>query len=844
MKSAVVVRDLRGNRVADLVKLVGGDLLLATPYAGDPAWERAGIRVLPRPEPCLLPLYPDHAELALSDAIADALTGYDAVWFTDCPELAFHVVRRRRFVKEPRPACVIATPWKEPAYFFDQRETNLDFMRRYVRQWCDWMAPAETWPSLLPAAAERACYPKARTPRRAETSPAVTVCVPYYNHPDLLPQMLESFERQTCQDFTMIVVDDGSTLAEARTVFERMRQRYEPRGWRWVRQENAGPSSARNYAAQLAETEFVLFFDSDDCADPRLVERLLEGMLLTGDDILTVDAVLFEGQSSPFDPRSHRLSAALTRRLLWPGNSLLSTVMDDAHGGKVILLKRSLFLENGGYQGQAGIGGEDLEFDVRAALGGQSWDVIPEPLEMYRDTPGGVSKTTNTFLNHEMTLRNYRKVFAKAGLQGLELALRGIHVECAKAKQKIGDALHVQAVEQMMRGMRRVRKPSSRLEMLMVMPYGPHDAAGGGALRSAELMRHFAARHDVTMVCFNDATPKEIQRLCRRFYQVETGGAPLFGSRLPARVALLYTQAMGALLRLLGAQPWDAVLVDQIYMAQYRELLGPGLKILSEHNVESALLQRTALLQAGSAGFAASRHEARLMEEYESEVWPDFPMRCGVSAEDCAVMDRRSETGRSILAPNGCHPNTWLPQLRHDTGTVLFPASLDYAPNVDAVLYFLREIWPLLARRLPAAKLIVAGARPVPEVLALRQPGVEVIADPPRMEALAARASLLVVPLRAGGGTRIKILNGLAWGLPMVSTRLGAEGLDLEDGEHLLLRDSPEEFAGAALEVLTREALWRQLRENGRSAAERYSWSRAFEELDIEIRRECGVAVP
>ena len=185
---------------------------------------------------------------------------------------------------------------------------------------------------------ERSASPS-RPIRSPATSPAVTVCVPYFEAPAHLPEMLRSLERQTSSDFTVVVVDDGSHSEEARRAFDACAQRYAGRGWRFVHQANLHPGAARNRAAQESHTEFLLFLDSDDIAMPSMVERFLRAALLTGDDCLVAPNYGFlqdpEGPCAFFyDP---------------PGNSLIGSMADDMHGGSCIFVRREAFLSVGGF---------------------------------------------------------------------------------------------------------------------------------------------------------------------------------------------------------------------------------------------------------------------------------------------------------------------------------------------------------------------------------------------------------------------------------------------------------------------------------------------------------------
>jgi glycosyltransferase involved in cell wall biosynthesis len=159
---------------------------------------------------------------------------------------------------------------------------------------------------------------------------------------------------------------------------------------------------------------------------------------------------------------------------------------------------------------------------------------------------------------------------------------------------------------------------------------------------------------------------------------------------------------------------------------------------------------------------------------------------------------------------------------------------LGYHPNTDAIIYFWRNIWPHLIRRRPSVKLIVAGSAATPEIRALgKKPGVSLIEDPPDIRKVAASASVTIAPLRIGTGTRLKILDSMALGLPVVSTSLGCDGLALEDGEHLLIRDDPKAFAEAIEELLVNRSCWHRLRQNGKAVVEeRYSWNKVLTPLE------------
>jgi glycosyltransferase involved in cell wall biosynthesis len=157
----------------------------------------------------------------------------------------------------------------------------------------------------------------------------------------------------------------------------------------------------------------------------------------------------------------------------------------------------------------------------------------------------------------------------------------------------------------------------------------------------------------------------------------------------------------------------------------------------------------------------------------------------------------------------------------------MFIGNMGYPPCVDAVLYFCKEIFPLIRRRISAAELWIVGRDPRPEVLQLDGDGVHVTGQVEDVIPYYRQSAACVVPLRAGGGTRLKILEAMALGRPVVSTTIGCEGLDVVDGEHLLIADNPAQFAEKTVRLLTDRQLYQHISTRGRELVETcYDWDK------------------
>jgi glycosyltransferase involved in cell wall biosynthesis len=297
-------------------------------------------------------------------------------------------------------------------------------------------------------------------------------------------------------------------------------------------------------------------------------------------------------------------------------------------------------------------------------------------------------------------------------------------------------------------------------------------------------------------------------------------------------------------------------------MAQYVGLIDAP-AVLHEHNIESEVLRRYAEAAARPTGLPAARRgwpvvspefrnaaaQAGKLAAYELEQWPRFPARVTVSERDRQEMLRRCSEGRVVTVPNGVNTRALRPVADLGAPGILYSGSLDYQPNLDAVAELCAEIWPRVRRRVPDARLYIVGRSPPPHVLLERwASGATVVANAPDLAPYAARCCVSAVPLRVGGGSRLKILAAMALGLPVVSTTLGREGLELRDGEELLVADDPEAFAEALVRVLRDRPLRSSLARAGRAAVEaRHDWQHllpGFEQLLEDIAADPCIGVP
>jgi glycosyltransferase involved in cell wall biosynthesis len=281
---------------------------------------------------------------------------------------------------------------------------------------------------------------------------------------------------------------------------------------------------------------------------------------------------------------------------------------------------------------------------------------------------------------------------------------------------------------------------------------------------------------------------------------------------------------------------FDGVYADQLNMATYALDVPAARRVLDEHNILWALCKRIcSTLPQGPRRWALER-EWRLLRGYEREMSHHFDAILTVSEADRAAMAEVADgPARIEVMPIAIDPGAGTLPRHPDGPHILHLGTMFWPPNSDAVLWFAREVYPRIKARLPNVRFSVVGADPPPEVCALADEDASIVVTGyvPDAEPIIRRSSLLIVPLRAGSGMRVKILNALAQGLPVVTTTIGYEGIAAEPGRDLLVADAPEAFAEACLRVLTDEALACSLTTNGRRLVEQvYDYRVACSTLD------------
>ncbi|MGC4114791.1 MAG: glycosyltransferase family 4 protein [Myxococcales bacterium] len=398
-----------------------------------------------------------------------------------------------------------------------------------------------------------------------------------------------------------------------------------------------------------------------------------------------------------------------------------------------------------------------------------------------------------------------------------------------------------------------------RLRLLYVSHEPPSPPRYGAQARMHGLMTALARRHDLSAITLVDPAvdsapvARAMGEYCREVTLVRRGPAQGPAKRLQQVRSLvslgtyerrLYSvpALQAALDRVLGAGEFDVVNLESPFLAHYRlpERGGFPRLIVDEHNVEFDVLRQVA---SGEGRLARRLYHAanwRKLRREELAAWRRCDGLTVTSARDAERVRAEWPAARLAVVPNAVDVERLRPQPDdppREPRTLLFFGALGYYPNVDAILFFHREVWPRLARSHPGLRLEIVGARAPAEVQALDGSGVRVAGFADDLRPVLARAGVVVAPLRLGGGTRLKILEAMAMGKAVVSTSLGAEGLEVTSGEDLLLADDPAGFAAAIGRLLDEPGLAERLGQAAREKVGRlYSWDASAQRLEAFFR--------
>jgi glycosyltransferase involved in cell wall biosynthesis len=397
---------------------------------------------------------------------------------------------------------------------------------------------------------------------------------------------------------------------------------------------------------------------------------------------------------------------------------------------------------------------------------------------------------------------------------------------------------------------------SGGLHVVVVDEELPYPPITGKRLRTFKLLSRLARRHRLTYICHRNADAEEAQRAAQVFrdHQIEpivvdravpSKSGPAFYARLalnllsplPYSVASHQSPALRKAIHEYAAS--HAVDLWQCEWTPYFEALrglSGARRLVMAHNVESLIWQRYHETEPNPWKRWYIGKQWHKFERFERRAFAEADQIVAVSPEDAVLVERQFRARHVSVVDNGVDTAYFQPSTAgREASRILFLGSLEWRPNLDAVHQLLEHIFPAVRAVEPSARLALVGRNP-PPALAERVAGlanVELYGNVPDVRPFLAQSGVMAVPLRIGGGSRLKILEALAAGLPVVSTRVGAEGLALEPGQHLDVVERIEDMAPALLQTITHPGPARTQAEAGRRRVlELYDWNMLADKLE------------
>ena len=366
----------------------------------------------------------------------------------------------------------------------------------------------------------------------------------------------------------------------------------------------------------------------------------------------------------------------------------------------------------------------------------------------------------------------------------------------------------------------------------------------GGKIRSFNILRHLAHNHEVTLLSYYGG---------RRDAEYEAdiakqlpGAQTIYTAAPESTIA----QSIDYVLRLPSVAPYavkkfthptvrrevarrlsdgsaDVAVCDFLSASLNFPEASPTPVVLFQHNVETMLWRRMADTEKSALRKLSYRIEARKMAAYEIRTLQRFQRVIAVSDHDRKEMLALAPECAITVVPTGVDTEKYqpAPSVSGNPPLIVFTGSMDWEPNIDAVEYFCQEIFPSVLAAFPNARFQIVGRNPHSRVRKLASSSVEVTGTVPSVAEYLRNATVVIVPLRIGGGTRLKIFEAMAMRKAMVSTSIGAEGLDVTSGKDCLLADDAPSFAAAILAVLRDPTLRKSYEDNAAALAARYDWS-------------------
>lgn len=392
------------------------------------------------------------------------------------------------------------------------------------------------------------------------------------------------------------------------------------------------------------------------------------------------------------------------------------------------------------------------------------------------------------------------------------------------------------------------------MKILMISPDLNYPPIYGGRIRRYYILKHLSKDNDVTLLAFINSKEdfkniEGIKEYCKAIETVQrvsnsrkdywfTRFRDAFLRRIafyPENIISFYQTEMKKKIKdLISKNHYDLVLIEYWYMGQYAEICGNIPKVLDEVDVEYIRYKRMYQIEKNPVKKSEFYSGWIRTKKYELKFIKKFDRIIAVTPQDKQVLEREIPSLNISVIPTCVDPDYIKPsKMPNNSKDLIFIGSYGHYPNVDGVLYFCRDIFPRILREVPDAHLYIVGPYAPEEILNLVSRNVTVTGFIKDVRPYISR-SISVVPLRIGSGIKGKIIEAMGLGSPVITTGIGAEGLEIIPGKHLIVEDTPERFAKQTVELLKNKYLRERLRENGlKLVREKYTWGNAISKLNV-----------
>ncbi|MCD6468890.1 MAG: glycosyltransferase [Thermoplasmata archaeon] len=391
------------------------------------------------------------------------------------------------------------------------------------------------------------------------------------------------------------------------------------------------------------------------------------------------------------------------------------------------------------------------------------------------------------------------------------------------------------------------------MRILQLTPRIPYPLDDGGKIGIFGITKYLALRgHEITLLSIAPSQNSDISGL-REYCKVETvimntansylGMLFNLFSKTPYTISKYHGSAVLHKLKdLLQKNRFDIVHVDHLHMAYYGKFIKEefGLPVvLREHNVESTIWERYYRGISNPLVKAYARLQFKKLYKYESKIAADFDRCLMITEKDKERIERMNPAIKACVIPAGVDTSYFHPvAVPIEPYSIVSVAAMDWPPNIEGILWFTAKIWPIIRQRIPQVKFYIVGKNPPTEVEGLAGKDIIVTGFVRDVREYMAKAAVFIVPLRSSGGMRIKILNALAMGKAVVSTSVGCEGIDVENGRNICIANTEKEFAERIVELLEDESKRKELGGKGLNLIrQKYQWERIAERIEDEYKK-------